>query len=172
MTVAEWRFPLSYHGDIGSFQTLQDMRSSVASAIRDKQVVQLAHWIIRNTRARDYAAQAFAIRDWMKDAFRFVSDPVQVELVRSPIFMVRQFLKQHYITGDCDEAATLGAALGKSVGIPASFVVIGFRKGGNFAHVYTVLKPQTGTMKQRVSLDITKPFQVVAPVRRMSEVAV
>lgn len=154
------------YGDMGSMTTLHHMRNLVEISLRNPRVVETAHWIIRYCEPRDYIAQAIAIRDWLGSSFRFVADPVGVELTRTPDYMIRQYVTQSYITGDCDDAAVLGCALAKCVGIPCKFVAIGFRKFGNFAHVYGVLCPRTGNVQRGISIDVTRPVGSVAQVRR------
>lgn len=153
-------------GDGASIATLHKMRSMVNNAIMLPIVVETAHSIVRGQRARDYHNMALAVRYWLAQNFRFVSDPVGVELVRTPDYLLRQFHTYGYMSGDCDDVAVLGAALGKAVGIPAKFVAIGFKIGGSLAHVFTLLLPRSAPI---VSLDVTKPAGVVAQVRRRLE---
>jgi hypothetical protein len=160
------------YGDMGSMTTLQHMRSIVASSLHNPRVVETAHWIVRYCKPRDYVAQAIAIRDWLATAFRFIADPVGVELTRTPDYMLRQYSTQMYVTGDCDDAATLGCALAKAIGIPCKFVMIGFRSNGNYAHVYGVLCPSNGTVRRSVSIDVTRPAGSVAQIRRRKAVVV
>lgn len=143
--------------------TLHRMRDLVNRAIAQPIVVETAHTIARMSRPRDYYNIALSIRFWLAQNFRFISDPIGVELVRAPDYMLRQFNTLGYVSGDCDDAAVLGAALGKSVGVPAEFIAIGFKKFGSLAHVYTNLKPSNGPV---ISLDVTKPAGVVATVQR------
>lgn len=158
------------YGDIGSMTTLAHMRTLVNAAIMQPIVVEFAHHVVRFCAPRDYAGMARAIREWMAGAFRFVPDPIGVELTRTPDYMLRQYHTQGYVSGDCDDAATLGCAIAKAVGIPCKFVAIGFRTAGNFAHVYGVLYPRYCNMC--VSLDVTKPAGVRAQVRRRTAVPV
>lgn len=131
-------------------------------------VVERAHAIVQSIAPRDYVRMARAIRYWMQRAFRFIPDPRGVELVRTPEYMLERYLVKGIITGDCDDAATLGAALGMAVGIPAKFVAIGFRTNGPLAHVFAVLLPRAGGVVP-VELDVTKPAQTTAQVRRSVE---
>lgn len=154
-------------GDNGSAATLRKMRSIVNVSIATPIVVEQAHSIIRGLRARDQYNISLAIRFWLAQNFRFVSDPIGVELVRTPEYMLNQFHTSGYVSGDCDDAAVLGAALAKSVGVQSIFVAIGFQAFGPLSHVFTILKPLN--FNKRISLDVTKPAGVTAQVRRRTE---
>jgi hypothetical protein len=121
--------------------------------------------------AREYLVMAQTIRAWLSGNFRFVPDPVGVELLRAPAVQLHTWEQRGLITGDCDDAAILGAALGKAVGIRAAFVAVGFSMSGPLSHVYTVL---TGPPKRPISvdLDVTKPVRTTAVVRRHVSVTV
>lgn len=153
-------------GDSGSLATLHKMRSVANDAIQMPIVVETAHTIIRGQRARDFQNMALAVRYFLAQNFRFVPDPIGVELVRTPEYMIRQYHTFGYISGDCDDVAVLGAALGKAVGVPAKFVAIGFRTFGSLVHVFTLLLPSGSPI---VSLDVTKPAGIVVEVRRRVE---
>ena len=81
--------------------------------------------------------------------------------------MLAQFARDGWIAGDCDEVAILGAALGKSIGIPATFTALAFDSPEDspdrLAHVFATLLPGDG---DGVSLDVTKPSGPPPPVTR------
>lgn len=161
-------------GDYGAQQTLDRMASLVNRSLTIPLVVETANGIAALVPPRDYVAIAKAIRSWLQRHFRFVRDPLGVELLRDPQYQLRQWMTQGFITGDCDDAAVLGAALGKSVGIGARFVAIGFRDGGPLVHVYAVLTGKAdggiGSLGRGVDLDVTRPATVGARrVRRRVE---
>lgn len=88
--------------------------------------------------------------------WRFVRDPTGIELLHRPERLLDQIAAGGYAIGDCDDAAILGAALGKAVGFSARFVVLGFfGPRGPFSHVYTELWTGTGWRE----LDITRTPQ-------------
>lgn len=168
MTAAVQRQTIPW-GDDGSIATLHAMRDMVSRAITTPIVVDTAHTIIRSIRPRDYHAIALAIRFFLAQNFRFIADPVGVELIRTPERLIRQHHVYGYMSGDCDDVATLGAALGKSVGVPARFVAIGFKSFGPLAHVFTTLLPSNGPA---VSLDVTRPAGVKATIQRRRDFSV
>lgn len=104
----------------------------------------------------------------MAARFRFLRDPAGVELVHHPRVLLDRLRKEGYVQGDCDDAAILGAALGKVIGLPARFVVVGFRgPRGPLTHVYA----EVSDGSRWVDLDVTAPAQgfVVPPTRRVIE---
>lgn len=163
-------------GDYGSGQTLQKMRSLVNGSLSVPLVVETANSIAATVPARDYLAIAQAIRSWMQRNFRFVRDPVGVELVRDPVYQLTQWQNNGYISGDCDDAAVLGAALGKANGIGARFIAVGFAPGGPLLHVFTILTGRRdggmGSLGPGVDLDVTRPSVTNARIARQMSVTV
>lgn len=157
-------------GDAGSTATLRHMRALINDALRNPTTVDTAQYIIRHTPPRAYAAMAQAIRDWLSVSFKFMPDPYGVELTRTPENMLNAYNVQGWIGGDCDDAAILGCALAKSVGIPCKLVAIGFQSPtGSLSHVFGVLLPPASAP---LDVDVTKPAGHVAQVRRRVELAV
>ena len=141
-------------GDLGSFQTVAKMRQLVNASLADPAVIETARSVVALCVPRDYDCRAQAIRTWLADHFQFESDPRGVELVASPRYMLEQIARRYYVQGDCDDAAVLGAALGKAVGLKAQFVIVGFnRQGAPFSHVFAILRGSS----RWFSLDVTRP---------------
>lgn len=65
-----------------------------------------------------------------------MADPHDAELIRAPDRQLQELACRGYLVGDCDDAATLGAALLYSLGIPAQFVVIRMPWEEDFSHVF------------------------------------
>lgn len=102
------------------------------------------------------AERAFLVRDYLEGFVAFVPDPDQVELLKSPEYMLRTIAQEGQVRGDCDDVAVLGAALGRAVGLPARFTLLAFNSTGTFRHVFTELwTPCQGW----VELDTTRPAQ-------------
>lgn len=141
-------------GDMGTMQTVNKMRQLVNMSLVDSIVVQTARGLAAQSMPRDRDAQAYSIQTFLKEHFQFVNDPRGVELLVPPRGMLQAIARRGVVSGDCDEAAILGAALGKAIGLRANFVVLGFMGPmGPFSHVYTVLRGSSGW----VSLDVTRP---------------
>lgn len=127
-------------GRAGTIATLNHMREYVRASVR------LPEQIVRNkateifARAgvppRKYMRELAALHAFVRDRVRYVRDPVGVELVQTPEVTLQK------MSGDCDDKATLLAALLESTGHPAKFTAVAF--GGNqFSHVLTQAKAGT-----------------------------
>lgn len=133
--------------------TLGRMAKNIRDGMSVPLVVETARQIISSVKPRDCVAQAKAIRAWVDKRFRFVRDPLGVELLETPGFHLSRIQRDGYVQGDCDDAATLCAALGMAVGLPATLHAIAFfTKDAPFAHVFTVLHPPGAAP---VEMDIT-----------------
>jgi transglutaminase-like putative cysteine protease len=77
---------------------------------------------------RDWTGEVTALQGWVRDNIRFQRDPEDFELVQTPEKTLE------YGAGDCDDKATLLAALLKAQGHPAQFIAIGL-DGEPFSHV-------------------------------------
>lgn len=96
--------------------------------------------LARRTLPRDVPGQVRMIYDYLSEHVHFVDDPLGLEYVGDPVRMLQEIEQRFYITGDCDDVAVLGAALGASIGIAPRFVVLAFHEpGAPMAHVYAEL---------------------------------
>ncbi len=104
----------------------------------------------------------WSLRAWLRRVWRFQRDPAGVELVHRPERLLDEWQATGYISGDCDDAAVLGGALGLALGFAGRFVVLAFG-GGPYQHVYTELlvDPLAGWL----DLDITRSRVRPAPSR-------
>jgi transglutaminase-like putative cysteine protease len=140
-------------GDAGTRKTLREMRQLVLSSLQEPYVRGLALQIVRQSKAHDYSGQALAIREYADDHFQFVRDPLGIEELRSPSDMAKLLSRKPFIQGDCDDAAILTAALGRSIGLKAKFTAIAFiDPRAPFTHVYTWLWTPEGWK----DMDITR----------------
>lgn len=158
------------YGNFGTAQTVAKMRQLVNSSLTDPRVIQTARSIGMAFYPRDTDSQARAIKDYLKEHFQFINDPRGVELLVAPGPMLDTISKRGIVAGDCDEAAILGAALGKAIGLRARFVLLGFTgRAGPYAHVFAILRGASSW----VSLDVTKPLRgPFPPVTRHTSVEV
>ncbi len=123
-------------------QTLQRMRRLVNVSLADPLVIETARGIVEGAglQGRDETGKYLAIRDWLDEHLSFLPDPLGVELLSTPRYMLTRIRQAQYVSGDCDDAAILGAALGKAVGLRAKFRALGFVSPRRpFQHVYTLL---------------------------------
>lgn len=144
----------------GTNESAQSTMRNMAAKVRDclkksREVIDTANDVIAATTPRDVAQQIDAIADWLSARFRFVSDPVNVELLRDPAGAVKRINSRGYTQGDCDEAAMLAASLGMANGIPARFRALAFGTPyAPFTHVICDLRDQFGKW---VPIDVTRP---------------
>ena len=119
-----------------------------------------------SVQSRDQVGIARGIREFVAAHLTFVPDPVGVEDITPPEKHMRLIQEHETILGDCDDAATLSAAMGKALGIPASFRILAFYKPDNpYQHVITYLHPRGGGA---IDMDTTRPAQKLPPVATRS----
>ena len=121
-------------GDAGVSLTLSHLRQFVTQA----QTSELAHAAVQDALAltpeKSPQAEAAALLAWVRSRYRYTLDPVEVELVRDPRYLLRQIQTQGMFYGDCDDAATLLATLLETAGYPTRFVVQG-DVGDSYSHI-------------------------------------
>lgn len=121
----------------GAIQTLRVMRDLARASLREpaQRVRETALAIISSSQG--WTAEVRAIQQWVQENIRYVRDPIDdtggVELVQTPQKTL------DYAAGDCDDQATLTAALLSSIGHPARFIAVGFN-GEGLSHVLTQTK--------------------------------
>lgn len=112
--------------------TLRMMRDLVhASVAASEQTVRLtAISIVKaaGVAPRDWTGEVSALQTWVRDNIRFTRDPEQFELLQTPEKTLE------IGAGDCDDQATLLAAMLSALGHPTQFIAVGF-DGGPFSHV-------------------------------------
>lgn len=159
-SLSGWQFDT----DADAGRTMRRMASNVhralSASVYSPAVIKLANRIIAGATPRDTVAQVVAIRDWLDSRFRYVNDPLGVELLRDPISMFAEIKGQGFTQGDCDEAAVMAAILGMANGIPVRFRALAFyRPDAPFSHVVADLQTSTGW----APIDITKPVNMEVP---------
>lgn len=145
--------------------TLDRMASKVRQAIVDRDFVYWARSLFVGAPERDYAALARDVCAYVGYHIKFCRDPVGVENLTPPIEHMRllQASPSRVLLGDCDDAATLSAALAMAVGCPCSFRILAFRApDAPFQHVLTVIHPARALSD--VICDPTRPAQGLPPV--------
>lgn len=117
-------------GDAGTVQTLRVMRGFARDAVRnpDQIIRAKVRDLLSGLPPRQWMAEIRALHAFVRDSIRYLRDPVGVELVQTPEKTLE------YGQGDCDDKATLLAAMLSAAGHPAQFVAIGLG-GGPFSHV-------------------------------------
>jgi transglutaminase-like putative cysteine protease len=117
--------------------------------------------VVGSVAPRDVGGQIQTIAHWLDAHFRYLSDPVGVELLRDPGGAFTEIRQRGYTQGDCDEAAMLAATLGMANGIPARFRALAFYSPtAPYSHVVCDL---LGPGRQWIPIDITKPADMEIP---------
>ena len=116
-------------------------------------MLDLAQSIVAGVPSKDYIGELVAIQTWVKNNVRYTRDPINLETLRTPQAMLEAAQGPQ---GDCDDQATLVAALAMAIGFPARFVAIGTMQPGAFDHVFTEVK--LGTVW--VSVETTEPVDI------------
>jgi hypothetical protein len=140
-------------GDAGTKKTLALMRRLALEGSRNMEVREAAIGVLRQAgvQPHDHRAETETLFRFVRDQVRFTGDIVGVETLQSPRYTLR------VMAGDCDDRATLLAALMRSVGIPADLnfrvVAANPRTPGRFSHVYVTARMGGKT----IALDPTYP---------------
>lgn len=147
-------------GTAGTMQAIGIMKTLARRGRVDPLVRDMALKIVQGIPGRSGFDQATAIRRWLAINVEFRRDPTDNELIYSPNRMVRILTERGpplYI--DCDDVATLAAALGGAVGLRARFQVVGFLSPrAPFRHIWADLRDPAGRGPW-VQMDVTRQAQ-------------
>lgn len=137
------RFPLAHEqkaslgflpdGPEGIQQTLNLMKSLVRKYKAFLPIRSLSVQLTQNVRAKDWRGEVAAIQSWVQNNIRYVKDITDIETLHTPEAMLA------IRAGDCDDQATLTAAMLEAIGHPTGFVAIGFSPG-EYDHVYAITR--------------------------------
>jgi len=124
-------------GDNGITQTVNSIRDLVFYGIRDVNLRRRAENIVASCLERDENSEISCLFQWVLDHYRYVRDPVGLEMVKEPGVMDGEILKQGFFQGDCDDASTYLATLLMSLGYKVKAVVIAVPgKGDPYRHIF------------------------------------
>jgi len=114
--------------------TLEDVLTWMANFARegreDLTVITLVKKICSKLASGDYAGECLAVYYWVCQHVRYMRDPYNVEMVQKP------FRTLDVRSGDCDDMATLLAAMFMACGNRCRLVAVGFVAGGPPTHVF------------------------------------
>jgi len=117
-------------GENGTAATLRLMSRYVRGFKTSGQVRETALALIAGVRQKDYAGEAEAVFDWVRDHIRYVRDINGVETLQTPLATMELG------AGDCDDKSVLLAVLLESIGHPTRFVAAGYQGPRRYSHVY------------------------------------
>ncbi len=101
--------------------------------------------LVKTLPAKNWAAEANALYEFVRDKIRYVRDVNEVETVATPVKTLE------YEQGDCDDKVVLLASLLESIGHPSAFVALGYAPQ-TFTHVYL----QSKINKKWVGMETTE----------------
>lgn len=126
-------------GKPGIDQTAAIMRGLVKTAKQTPTIRRLARQL--PTLQRLYA--------WLQAHHQFEPDPVDAEVIRTPDYLARLVRRDGVFRGDCDDVATLAAAIVAAWGETPALGVIGptpRERGGRFKHVFPGIVESRGAI--------------------------
>lgn len=125
------------------------MRRFVEQYKTAPQIRELALRLTQHLPQKDFRGEALALFNYVQNHIRYVKDIHDVETVQTPLKTLE------LSAGDCDDKATLLAALLESIGHETRFHAMGFRKN-NISHVLL----ETNINGQWVAMDTTEPVSM------------
>jgi len=126
--------------------TLKIMRALVRKHRATLPIREFAMRLTQSLPQKDWAGQVRKLHEFVRDGVRYVKDVNGVETVQTPDYTLRMR------AGDCDDKATLLAALLESIGHPSQFLAVG-PVPGRFSHVLV----ETRIGARWVPLETTAP---------------
>ncbi len=143
------------------------MRQLAIAGQMDLDLLATARRIVAAAPVRDYDGYAVQIRRYLEGSFVFIRDPRDVDAIEAPGDLIRSAAQNGVAYGDCDDVATLAAALALAVGFEnVRFVIVAFdTEDAPFSHIWTELE---GTGRW-FDMDVTKPHDTdLAPITRVA----
>lgn len=169
--LGDWSLSSLFGGDNGITQTANAIRQAVNFAVRRPEIRRRAEYIVFGCAERDEYCEVTRIMKWVESHFRYVRDPLGLELVKSPEVSDAEIETQGRFQGDCDDVTAYVAALLKSVGYQVRAVVIAVPgKGEQFRHIYP--RVYLPSRRNWLSLEMTakqRPIGWQAPNSRLRE---
>lgn len=173
MTTRQYAHVWMATGDAGARETLGVMARLVHQAAADTNFVWWARNIVNDCPPHNDECNALAIRDFVDRYVWFQRDPLGVENLTHPLEHMRRLTMPgaSHVKGDCDDVATLSAALGLALGMPAAFTVLAFARPDDppgtrygeynapYQHVYTSLAAGS----RLYEMDTTRPLAMLPP---------
>lgn len=159
----------------GAPQTVDVMRRAALSSQSHLVVRRLAEYICQQVDSKDYSSEYIALYNFSLQRCRYMRDPRTVELVKAPYVIAEEIFGGGRPSIDCDDYASLLAALVLAVGGTARFVTVAFKNAffngqRQYSHVFVqALEPRTG---QWIILDPVAAEKTREMVSRVKAAAV
>lgn len=140
----------------GAPQTISVMRHAVLISQQDLSVRTLAERVCQHLPSKDYTSEYLALYHMVLGQCRYMRDPRTVELVRAPDVVAKQILSGGTPCLDCDDEATLLAALITAVGGTAELITVAFKDlvyNGQRQYSHVLVRAQDPRSRQWIVLD-------------------
>lgn len=113
-------------GRPGTWQTIQVMARLARQHSQHPAIRRLAESL----------GDPLGLENFLRQTWRFVPDPLFAEYIRAPGNQLAEFADKGYLQGDCDDAATLAAAVLAALNWPAEIMAIRLPGMPEFSHVF------------------------------------
>jgi len=144
------------YGVYGNESTIRVMRGEAHKykghpAIRGLALKILSYYSIPS---QNHLEEAAAIGAYVQEKIEYAKDPVGIEQLHSPLYMLEQ-IQRGESRGDCDDMSLMIATLLLSIGIQPYYRAIRYRTtAGPYNHIYVVVKESNWRQqKQTLVLD-------------------
>lgn len=159
----------NFRGAPQAKQTLKLMCRVVQEEFRLPLIVEVGVNIAASVREKDDAAKARALLRWLRAHTRYVDDPIDQQMLKTPAYMLDLIRRDGVTGGDCVDVAMLAAALAASIGMEPRFIAEGYAPPddpmhADLTHVYTVV--QVGGVWVNFDTQRTPTEADTRPVRR------
>ncbi len=168
-------------GMTGTHMTVAEAKRKIRAGARHRLVQAMRDELVRNLPEHDKRAEAQAIYDFACKAIRYTDDG-ETESVKSPQFVIQEYIEGRRTPADCVTETILIGALARSLRIPVRIRMTGGRRPRpNFKHVHvelfidgkwtaldtTAAKAESMTVRNRAGLGYRHPAAVerFLPVR-------
>jgi transglutaminase-like putative cysteine protease len=122
-------------GDAGNMHTVARMAATAKAASTTGIVRAVASAIVGQQPNRDHVAALCGLDQFLRSSIRFKADTLGAEVLVNPEALLHEIGMNGSTACDCDDVATLAAAIIRAMGHQPHFVLYRKRPGGTFTHV-------------------------------------
>jgi len=141
-------------GDHGIERTVELMTALIRDGIRHPLVRAHAERAVATVQPGDAFGEIDALRSYIGPRVRYRRDPIDVELLRTPWFIVEEIDAGRIPQLDCDDLTILSLALLGAVGFPTAIRVVSTRPTKEYNHVFGMVRVRGDWY----ALDLTKAW--------------
>lgn len=126
-------------GDAGTYAVLKIMRDVARAAALTNPVRAVASAIVSRYGQRDNIGPMVGLYEWLEEHVRFKPDTLGTEVLHFPAQLLHEIAVVGRTAVDCDDVATLAAAIGRAMGYVPHFVICKKTEDGPWVHVHYAL---------------------------------